>query len=285
MKAFSQRELREAYAYAASGGQALHLMSGRFAYLRKDTPSVFKGRDQIAHLFDQNEVRLIETARRLGVRVIKVERRGTPQQHIDLCAGPLDRALRIVGAEINQPPSTATATPPAGLSAREKAISIHDDTQIVGFFGAYRWLSNFHECPMVFEGDRYGSSEAAYQAAKFPRHARAPFFSVSPMRSKTLAREILGTPSPEARALWDAQRDPVMEMVVMAKFQQNANLGQALVGTGARYLEEANWWGDVHFGTCRGRGVNALGTILMKTRAKLGGAGVVSRPSPQGELF
>ena len=93
MKAFAQRELHAARTHALQGGQALHLMSGRFAYRRADTPGCFKGREQIAHLFDQDRARLVATARRLGVRVILVERPGTAGQHIDLCGRPLARAL------------------------------------------------------------------------------------------------------------------------------------------------------------------------------------------------
>lgn len=99
---FEQNELLAAYDHAAAGGQALHLMSGRFAYIRSDTPSCFKGRAHLAHLFDQDRERLIATARRLGVRVIKVERPGARGQHIDLCGKPLERALALAnqtGAE------------------------------------------------------------------------------------------------------------------------------------------------------------------------------------------
>lgn len=93
MKVFQQKELREAIEHSVAGGQSIHLMSGSFAYLRCDTPSCFKGRNQIAHLFDMNRERLVETVRRLGVRVIRVEREGTNKQHIDLCGKPLERAL------------------------------------------------------------------------------------------------------------------------------------------------------------------------------------------------
>jgi hypothetical protein len=93
MKTFQQREIREAVLFAVSGEQALHLMDGGFAYLRSDTPNCFKGRDQLAHLFDQDRERLISTVKRLGVRVIRVEREGTPKQHIDLCGAPLRRAI------------------------------------------------------------------------------------------------------------------------------------------------------------------------------------------------
>lgn len=99
MKIFEERQIREAYAHAQEGGQALHLMAGRYAYLRDDTPSCFKGRRQIAHLFDQDKERLTRTAKRFGVRVILVEREGTHQQHIDLCGKPLERAMELAKQE------------------------------------------------------------------------------------------------------------------------------------------------------------------------------------------
>ena len=46
------------------------------------------------------------------------------------------------------------------------ACSFYDSDNIKGFFGGYRWLSNFHVCDVMFEGDLYPSSENAYQAAK-----------------------------------------------------------------------------------------------------------------------
>lgn len=101
MKTFQQMELLSAYDHAAAGGQALHLMAERFAHIRPDTPACFKGRGQIAHLFDQNRERLVATAKRLGVRVIRVEREGTRRQHIDLCGKPLARALELA----KEPPS------------------------------------------------------------------------------------------------------------------------------------------------------------------------------------
>jgi len=97
MKIFQQRDLQAAYAHAGAGGQALHLMDGSFAHLRRDTPNCFKGRRQIAHLFDQDRERLVRTARKYGVRVIRVERDGDPlRQHIDLCGRPLERAMADV---------------------------------------------------------------------------------------------------------------------------------------------------------------------------------------------
>lgn len=99
MKLFRQNQLREAYAHAQEGGQALHVFSGAFA--GPNAPRVFRNQQTIAHLFDQDEPRLITTAKRLGVHVILVEHRGHPQrQHIDLCGKPLLRALKDVVAQV-----------------------------------------------------------------------------------------------------------------------------------------------------------------------------------------
>ena len=55
--------------------------------------AVDRGED-IAHLFDQDKARLEKTARRLGVRVIYIHKEDTPRQHIDLCSGPLRKAIQ-----------------------------------------------------------------------------------------------------------------------------------------------------------------------------------------------
>lgn len=99
MKTFPFLEIDEAKAHAAAGGQALHLHCVVF----DDSPRCFRAAvergEDIAHLFDQDLDRLRRTARRLGVRVIVVEHQGTPRQHVDLCGGPLRKAL----AECGQP--------------------------------------------------------------------------------------------------------------------------------------------------------------------------------------
>jgi glycerophosphoryl diester phosphodiesterase len=94
MKLFAQRDLTAARAYAAAGGQALHVMSGAFGDADPTAPNCFKNQKQIAHLFDQDKERLIKTVKRLGVRVIFVDREDTIGQHIDLCKKPLERAIQ-----------------------------------------------------------------------------------------------------------------------------------------------------------------------------------------------
>lgn len=97
MKAFKMMDVEEAIAHSMEGWQALHLH--QIIVDRKKAPRCFvsavdRGED-IAHLFDQNLKRLIRTAKSLGVNVIVVERKGTPRQHIDLCGGPLRKAVAM----------------------------------------------------------------------------------------------------------------------------------------------------------------------------------------------
>jgi hypothetical protein len=97
MKLFEIRELRQAVDYAVAGNQALHLHN--IIVNPRQAPQCFvraiENGEYIAHLFDMDEERLIKTARKLGVRVIKVERKGTPSQHIDLCGVPLVKAMTM----------------------------------------------------------------------------------------------------------------------------------------------------------------------------------------------
>lgn len=93
MRQFKAREIHEARACAAIGGIALHC----HRFLGARPPACFRrdveaGKD-IGHLFDQDRRRLEWWARRLGVHKIVVEKPGTPDQHIDLCGGPMRLAL------------------------------------------------------------------------------------------------------------------------------------------------------------------------------------------------
>lgn len=95
IKKFEQHEVREALAYAADGGIAIHLHD--VIPDRKRAPQCFvravdKGQ-QIAHVFCRDAAVLRAFAVKLGVRKIYIDREGVEGQHIDLCAQPLRRAL------------------------------------------------------------------------------------------------------------------------------------------------------------------------------------------------
>lgn len=94
-------EVEEAIQYASEGGQSLHLH--KIIPDRRTAPACFvqavdRG-ENIAHLFDLDKARLVATAKKLAVRVVYIDREGTNRQHIDLCAGPLRKAVAMCEGE------------------------------------------------------------------------------------------------------------------------------------------------------------------------------------------
>ena len=90
MKLFSEMAIFEAYDHVAAGGQALHVFMAAKYF---NVPTCFKRDRQWGHLLDNDAGRLKATAKRLGVRVIKVGRPGVKGQHVDLCGRPLALAI------------------------------------------------------------------------------------------------------------------------------------------------------------------------------------------------
>ena len=147
---------------------------------------------------------------------------------------------------------------------KERDYVIHDESNIKGFFGEYRFLSNFELGEVVFEGIKYPSSENAYQAAKsLNTDVRKKFVSIEPSDSKKLGRKII------VRNDWEKVKYNVMYEIVLDKFTRNKNLGDLLINTGDKYLEETNHWKDTIWGVCDGVGKNWLGKILMDVRSQL----------------
>lgn len=134
-----------------------------------------------------------------------------------------------------------------------------NNKEIRGFFGQYRFLSNFYEAPIQYEGIQYRNNEAAFQAQKCPERA-AEFANLTPSEAKHLGRHV------ELRHDWENIKDNIMFGVVKAKFSQNANLKQKLLATGNSRLFEENNWGDTCWGTVNGKGENRLGLILEDVR-------------------
>lgn len=146
-----------------------------------------------------------------------------------------------------------------------REYAVHDDDEIKGFFGKYRWLSNFYTSDVLFDGLLYQSSETAYQSAKVIRELREPFTDmddcVSKKAWKTLPKEAL---IPH----WDNNKYRIMDIIVFDKFSRNENLKQKLIDTKDKYLEESNHWSDTFWGVDydSGLGENSLGKILMDVR-------------------
>jgi ribA/ribD-fused uncharacterized protein len=136
-------------------------------------------------------------------------------------------------------------------------------SDIHGFFGEHRWLSNFWPCEVELDGDLYATVEHAYQAAKTDelwereRIRQLP----SPSHVKALSKVL------HKRKDWDDLRLQVMEYLLRQKFNK-PEFKEKLLATGLSHLEETNTWGDDFWGVCNGKGENHLGNLLMKIRTE-----------------
>lgn len=141
------------------------------------------------------------------------------------------------------------------------------ENTILCFQGAYYFLSNFYECE-IFYGWPYGSTEAAFQAAKCETDdEKYGFIHLSPDAAKRKGRQV------KLRPDWEQVKDGIMEEIVHEKFFQWEHLARKLMATGDAELIEGNTWNDRYWGidlhTMQGQ--NKLGKILMKVRDELNG--------------
>lgn len=153
-------------------------------------------------------------------------------------------------------------------------VSTVTPTGIYGFFGPYRFLSNFHVSPVALDGLIYPSSEHAYMAQK--SHDPQVRLMISQAPTPAAARRVGQTIA--LREDWDDARLPAMLHVLICKFK-DPELQRLLLATGERYLEETNNWGDRFWGV-DGHGQNNLGHVLMLVRKQL-----QARVPPQSDLF
>lgn len=144
---------------------------------------------------------------------------------------------------------------------------------IYGFFGEYRFLSNFWYVEVQLDGEYYPSTEHAYQAAKTldPLERRKFRFKIKyengePIESTPTCGEAkkLGN-SITLREDWEEIKVHIMRDLLEQKFR-NAELRKKLLATEPLYLEETNHWGDRFWGVCNGKGQNILGNLLMELR-------------------
>ena len=147
------------------------------------------------------------------------------------------------------------------INEQERDYIIHDENNVKGFFAEYRFLSNFHQCTVYFEGMCFNSSEAAYMAAKTDNtDIRKQISLMSPKEAKFFSRTM------DIKEGWSDMKFDVMSVILFDKFYRNDDLRKLLLATGDKYLEESNHWKDVFWGCCEGKGKNNLGKILIGIR-------------------
>ena len=91
MKEFGPRDFQEAVDYSDEGGQALLIRKGMSGY--SGAPECFKRSPEWGYLYDQDASRLEETVKALGVKRVKIFRRGQKAQYSMLCGRPLKKAI------------------------------------------------------------------------------------------------------------------------------------------------------------------------------------------------
>lgn len=138
------------------------------------------------------------------------------------------------------------------------------------FRGAWSFLSNFYDSPLTYQRQDFPTAEHAFQWAKCLKVSdrNAVQDAATPAEAKQIAR------AATMRGDWDAVRFDVMADVVRAKFDSSEDLAVWLLQTRQALLVEGNDWHDTTWGRCtcskhQGQGTNALGIILMATRARL----------------
>lgn len=120
---------------------------------------------------------------------------------------------------------------------------------------------------MVFDGDKYSTSEHAFQAAKCLNRAEKEKIinAKTPALAKRIGQKV------KLRPDWEQVKDAIMEDILKAKFSAE-NLRELLNRTNGFELVEGNYWHDQYWGTCTCTrhnnipGKNMLGILLMKIR-------------------
>lgn len=135
---------------------------------------------------------------------------------------------------------------------------------ILGFFGKYRFLSNFEYATITYEGKEYISNEHAFQACKCVNELDHELIrnSLTARDAKNLGGKVI------RRNDWEFVKDSVMLDINRIKYLK-PYLREQLLATGDAYLEETNNWNDTYWGVCNSIGLNKLGHILMQVRKEI----------------
>ena len=189
-----------------------------------------------------------------------------------------DRRAKLVHDKLKIHDTYYTVDTISSASFLRHSHEIENDTQL-RFYGYLSPMSNFYQCDVKLSGIKFTSAEQAFQFAR-ARHRRDNFMS----------RRILGQNNPAvikrmANAMKsttqdDHQKDSeIMEAVVLAKFEQNSDLGDILLATGDKRLIECNPYDQVfscglkmddeRLDEMEYPGQNKLGSILEDVRSQL----------------
>lgn len=137
------------------------------------------------------------------------------------------------------------------------------------FRGDYYFLSNMYQHPLIYNGVKYATAEAAFQSAKCPGHEQEFAALQDGFSARKLGKKLPMQPN------WDLIKVQIMGEILRIKFQkpeysvtQPLNLQDLyfrLLRTRG-FIQEDNYWHDTFWGVCDGVGENQLGRLLMEIR-------------------
>ncbi len=151
----------------------------------------------------------------------------------------------------------------------------------------YGAFSNLFRRDIEFEGERFSTSEHAYQAGKARKPAVRKWLMDAPSPS-LLAMAAHGLYYWDVAPGWSKNKFDRMRAVLRAKFTQHEDLRELLLSTGdARLVESATVDNEVNrlWGEVNGSGKNMLGVLLMELRGELRAEEPVKHSSKQKRLM
>ena len=148
-----------------------------------------------------------------------------------------------------------------------------DEKTVFGFFEDFRFLSNYEECAVEYNGVAWRSSEHAYMVGKC-KDVSCSFFdckNINQINHMTCHEVRKWGQTVALRDDWEQIKRAVMLQINLDKYVRNPELREKLIATGDRELVESNHWGDSYWGwdIKNGSGQNHLGKILMMVRGIL----------------
>lgn len=157
-----------------------------------------------------------------------------------------------------------------GIKTISEGLSINcnmENNIIEQFRGEYRWLSNFHNCKIEFDGYTYPTAEHAFMSAKSNSIEWKEFCSDSrrtPGEVKKAGKKV------ELIEDWDNKKFDVMKKIQQIKYNQEP-FKSLLLKTKDKHIQEGNYWNDLEWGFCLKtfKGNNRLGEIIMEVRDTL----------------
>ncbi len=143
--------------------------------------------------------------------------------------------------------------------------------KITLFKEQYRFLSNFYQFPVTYQGLTYPNAEAAFQAQKCEKEEDKIKYTL--IKNPVVAKR-MGKKEPKLPDNWRERSFGIMLEILRAKFSLS-EMKEKLLATGDAELVEGNnhhdnLWGDCTCSRCAAKaGQNRLGKILMQVREEL----------------